>query len=261
MKDNNHVANVEMSSTMTLEDAISETKNVLQPLFVKPKLSDKLLSKPPFRFIHDIIVATLKTTTFPNGFFSLEELDSSNYKDSKTAKISFLNKFIHLVNVGNGSELEVSSAKIVAGLEPLQTNILLASFGKLAKDESIDRNNLIQHCLSGKGIDEFHSKGDDSKLIDTNVSALPNSANDDVSPSNTVIEKKNDNDSNIPHSVMEQIKTCNEDMEQTRVMISGIISKPKCSDKLLSKPPFRFIHDLVTGIGKATEFDLCVIFR
>ena len=261
MKDNNHVANVEMSSTMTLEDAISETKNVLQPLFVKLKLTDKLLSKPPFRFIHDIIVATLKSTSFPNGFFSLEELDSSNYKDSKTAKISFLNKFIHLVNVGNGSELEVSSAKIVAGLEPLQTNILLASFGKLAKDESIDRNDLIQHCLCGKGIHEFHSKGDDPKSInDTNVAALPNSANDDVS-SNIVIENNNVDDSNIPHSVMEQIKSCNEDMEQTRVMISGIISKPKCSDKLLSKPPFRFIHDLVTGIGKATEFDLCLIFR
>ena len=245
---------------MTLEDAISETKNILQPLFAKPKLSDKLLSKPPFRFIHDTIVATLKSTGFPNGFFSLDELDSSNYKD-KTAKIQFLHKFIHLVNVGNGSALEVSSAKIVAGLEPLQTNIMLTTFGKLAADESIDRNNLIQHCLSGKGIDEFHSNDVSKSINDTDVTA-PSNASDDTAPTTIVIENnKNDNDRIIPDSVMEQIKTCNEYMEQTRVMISGIISKPKCSNKLLSKPPFRFIHDLIMGIGKATQFDLCAIFR
>ena len=57
------------------------------------------------------------------------------------------------------------------------------------------------------------------------------------------------------------IQTCNEDVEQTRAMISKVISKPKCSDKLLNKPPFRFIHDLIMGIGKATEFDLGMIFR
>lgn len=51
---------------------------------------------------------------------------------------------------------------------------------------------------------------------------------------------------------------CIEDVEQTRAMISKIASKPKCSDKLLSKPPFRFIHDLVMNIGKATDcYSLC----
>ena len=66
------------------------------------------------RFIHDIIVgkvnlhlwvfqstmifhlhlpdflrhiATIKSTGFPNGFFSLEELDSSNFKDNKAGEV------------------------------------------------------------------------------------------------------------------------------------------------------------------------------
>jgi len=195
----------------------------------------------------------------------LDELDSSNYKDGKTAKIAFLNKLISLVNVGNASAIDVSPAKIVSGLESLNTNLLLTTFGKLAIDKSIDHNALIQHCLAGKGIDDFQrdKSGEDvaAAAKETAASIQDNSA--------TLIPS--DEDTNevavkrtkviIPDTIMEQLKACNEDIEQTREMISKIVTKPKCSDKLLSKPPFRFIHDLLVGIGKATEFDLGMIFR
>lgn len=45
----------------------------------------------------------------------------------------------------------------------------------------------------------------------------------------------------------------------TREAIEAIISKPKCSDKLLSKPPFRFLHDIIIGIKDATGFGSEVI--
>jgi TRAF3-interacting protein 1 len=140
----------------SLATAINNTKEVLQPLFTKPTLSTKLLEKPPFRFIHDIVIATLTATGFPKDFFTDFELDSSNFKENKTAKVSFLDKLIHLVNVGNGSALEVSSSKIVAGLDALKTNELLVAFARLALNKEIDKTGLIQHCLAGKGIDEFH---------------------------------------------------------------------------------------------------------
>jgi len=197
----------------------------------------------------------------------LDELDSSNYKDGKTAKIAFLQKLISLVNVGNAKALEVSPTKIVSGLEPLNTNVLLTTFGKLAIDKSIDHNALIQHCLAGKGIDEFQRAKSGEDVVHEQVAETAASTQDNDA---TLIPS--DEDENevaatktikviIPDTIMEQLKACNEDIDQTREMISKIVTKPKCSDKLLSKPPFRFIHDLLVGIGKATEFDLGMIFR
>lgn len=231
-----------------LEDAINETKEVLQPLFSKPKLSSKLLLKPPFRFIHDIVTATLDMTGFPHGLFEPHELQSSSYKDDKSAKLSFLDKLIHLVNVGEGCALEASSSKIVAGLEPLNTNILLTAFGRLALDGNVDRSALIQHCRDGLGIEEFKQRHH------LDVGAAPADAM-------VTEEAKIEEPEFIEPSFADRLDGCNEDMAQTIQMISNIVSKPKCTEKLLSKPPFRFLHDIITAVADESGFDLRQVFR
>ena len=162
--------------------------------------------------------------------------------------MSFLNKLIHLVNVGNGSVVDVSPSQIVAGLEPLHTNRLLMMFGRIALDTNIDRHDLVQHCLNGKGIDEFRQK--------QNIASQMLSEN--PSPNEEVIDVIDDTFGH--HSFVELIQGCNDEVEQTRTMISNIIDKPKCTDTLLGKPPFRFIHDIITEIGRTTQFDLTQIF-
>ena len=134
---------------------------------------------------------------------------------------------------------------------------MLTTFGRLAQDQKIDRNELIQHCLSGKAIHEFQ-RNQESLSDATNAHGKAADSKATTSPGANVTEQSGANEQ---HSIMEQIKECNEDMKQTHAMISGLIAKPNCSDKLLAKPPFRFIHDLIIAIGKATQFDLGQIFR
>jgi len=48
-------------------------------LFSKPPMSEKLLSRPPFKYIFDVVIALMKATHFPEGLFTPEELDPNLY--------------------------------------------------------------------------------------------------------------------------------------------------------------------------------------
>lgn len=50
-----------------------ETAQMFSSLFERPKMSEKLLCKPPFKYIFDIISETIKTTGFANGLYNAEE--------------------------------------------------------------------------------------------------------------------------------------------------------------------------------------------
>ena len=220
----------------SLEDAISETQQTLQQIFSKPKCADKLLRRPPFRFISDIVRATITSRGFPNKYYKKEEFDCEN-KD-KAAKIAFLEKLVYLVSVCQGMEVHVKVSSIVAGKEVLDTLHLLNSFGKIALDEKFPHDEAVAHCLSGGTIQSFPSFDAVSKDADSFS-----------------------NDENIHSDLKKQIRDCTGDLTQTKDLLNNIITKPRCSTKLLEKPPFRFIHDVVIAIASAEDMDLTKVLR
>jgi len=114
------------------EDFVATTTRLIGALISKPRMVDKLLRKPPFRFIHDIITNTMAATGYPEGFFSADELNSGNFTDTG-AKLSFLQRLILLVSITNGVDLsQVNPKKIAAGLEAENTNLLLQQFAYAA---------------------------------------------------------------------------------------------------------------------------------
>jgi TRAF3-interacting protein 1 len=83
---------------MDLDSLILKTTDKVSSLIQKPKMTEKLLSKPPFRFIHDTISAIIATTGFGEGLFDDKEKDSSNVTE-KQSKIDYLDKIFNFVGI------------------------------------------------------------------------------------------------------------------------------------------------------------------
>ena len=77
-------------------------------------MSEKLLNKPPFRYLHDIFTATLAKTGFGNGLFEGEELNSKSYED-KDSKLGFLVKVITLTEMVVGEKIDIKPSLVLAG--------------------------------------------------------------------------------------------------------------------------------------------------
>ena len=81
-----------------LNSLVAATISKVGELIQKPKMSDKLLVKPPFRFLHDTLCALISTTGFAQGLYDADELDSAKVSE-KQQKISFLDKMINIVGI------------------------------------------------------------------------------------------------------------------------------------------------------------------
>jgi TRAF3-interacting protein 1 len=125
------------------------TQTMLGELITRPKLSEKLLSKPPFRFLHDIITEVMKSTGFATGLYTPEEADSSLVTE-KAQKITFLEKIIKLVGIQLNTLVEAKPSKIVAGLDANVTNNFLQLLAVAAKHVP-DSTLAVRSVLSDGG--------------------------------------------------------------------------------------------------------------
>jgi TRAF3-interacting protein 1 len=68
---------------MADENFWEPTAEMYGQLFQKPKMTQKLLVKPPFRYLHDIFSATNGATGFGTGLYSGPELDAKAITDKE----------------------------------------------------------------------------------------------------------------------------------------------------------------------------------
>ncbi len=114
------------------DGSVELTQALLGEIIQKPKLVDKLLQKPPFRFLYDIIMEVRRVTGFAEGLYTAEENDVATIAD-KDKKMLYLEKVIRLVGIQLNTIVEAKPAKIVAGLDAPITNNFLQLLAVCAK--------------------------------------------------------------------------------------------------------------------------------
>jgi TRAF3-interacting protein 1 len=96
-------------------------------------MTEKLLSKPPFRFLHDIVTNCNKATGFPAVELFEEDLRDAKSITETKHKLRYLDQAIGYIAMAIGDPSladTVKAKKIAAGLEPEQTNILLQALAE-----------------------------------------------------------------------------------------------------------------------------------
>ncbi|KAG8348488.1 putative Microtubule binding protein MIP T3 [Trypanosoma vivax] len=89
-----------------------------------PELTEKLLKRPPFRFIHDIITSINTRFAAYDHIFSPEQLDATKL-DTKEKKAEYLTTLVGYVESLLGQKVDVNVKKILSGSEPERTNAFL----------------------------------------------------------------------------------------------------------------------------------------
>ncbi|XP_060805273.1 TRAF3-interacting protein 1 isoform X1 [Amyelois transitella] len=177
---------------------IKATQTSLGKFVKRPPLSEKLLRKPPFRFLHDIVTTVLKSTGFFKGLFEPEELISDNVKD-RDSKILFLSKVISVVGFATGKSLTIKPSKIVAGQEADKTNELLQALAlalekKISSDEAVRQykeNGNVQQVPTEKKIKESAKsvREKEKKVLDSKK--LTSRSNEKLTANKKDSERKN----------------------------------------------------------------------
>lgn len=154
------------------QEILKTTQTLLSKYIKKPPLTDKLLKKPPFRYLHDIVTSIINETGFLKGLYTQEEMIADN-SINKAAKVAFLDKLIAAVKLTTGADLTVKSSKVISGLEVAKTHELLQAIGR-ALENKVDSKNAVEEILnkgvrkSGKDSSKSKIKEDSSKRKPSN---------------------------------------------------------------------------------------------
>ncbi|CAG2163090.1 unnamed protein product [Oppiella nova] len=127
---------------------VKTSLEVLTKIVKKPVITDKLLRRPPFRFLHDLITSIIRSHGFLKDLYKDNELIAENVKE-KESKMVFLQKAIDTTGFIAGDVLSAKPSKIVAGLEVDKTLEWLQVMAKAVIDKK-DSTDAVVRVLNGE---------------------------------------------------------------------------------------------------------------
>jgi TRAF3-interacting protein 1 len=81
-------------------------------LFDKPRMTERLLVKPPPKYIYEMIISTLAKTGFPKDLFSEDELNPTFFDADVKNKLEIFQKTIDITKIVNSDNFEIDAKKI-----------------------------------------------------------------------------------------------------------------------------------------------------
>ena len=132
-----------------MADYWTETGKMFSSLIEKPKMIEKLLKKPPPKYIYDIILNTMKKTNFPKGLLTDQEMDHKYFEADPHHKLAILQKVVDITKIVVNENFEIKCTNILKGEQPDKTNHFLQMFYKAATNGK-DNTPLIQKYLENQ---------------------------------------------------------------------------------------------------------------
>ena len=134
-----------------MSNVLDETRALIESLVSRPRPTERVLSRPPFRFIHDLATAVNAQTGFIEGLLDEDELSSGSFKGAPAKKVSFLKKLLKYVEVFQNSKPEAKVKDIVGGHEVDKTLIFLQQLMRAAQGPKEDFQRIITQVKGGRG--------------------------------------------------------------------------------------------------------------
>lgn len=222
------------NNTGVSAEVLKRTKATLGTIITKPPLTDKLLQRPPFKYLHDIITEVMKTTGYFKDLFTGDELDHSKITN-KDQKIAFLQKIIDVIVMASGESLKVRPSKVVAGHEAERTNEFLQVLSKVITNK-VDCSNAVQKVLKGEKPPEKERRKRPA-VAEQSKSRPPDKAKQQHTTSASKSTERKEKQAPASGASSSTNMTSGTSSQQDDQKVDTVRSRPKAADKDGRKDP------------------------